>query len=60
VCPCGHSFMKGRRHLDRITHPLSCTLRGHYVRWMGDRLGFSEYVCSVCGHTFCYTLERAG
>ena len=59
ACACGHSFMKERKALKRITHPVTCTLLGHFVRHLEDRLGFSEYVCGICGHTFCYTLEKA-
>jgi DNA-directed RNA polymerase subunit RPC12/RpoP len=54
VCGCGHSFMKRDRALKRITHPLICTLLGHFVRFLGRRDGYTEYRCSVCGHTFCY------
>lgn len=57
VCDCGHSFLKQRRDLKRIKHPLTCTVLGHFVRFFGRRDGHSEYLCAVCGHTFCYPLE---
>jgi hypothetical protein len=59
ACHCGHSFLKAGRATATIRHPLSCTLRGHWIRFVTSRAGFAEYVCETCGHPFCFADARA-
>ena len=33
---------------------VACVARGHYVRFVEHRAGFAEYVCTTCGHPFCF------
>jgi DNA-directed RNA polymerase subunit RPC12/RpoP len=54
ACGCGHTFLKKRRHLAKITHPARCTLFGHSVRFIAARQGCFEYVCEHCGHPFLF------
>jgi len=58
ACGCGHTFLKRRRGLARITHPLICVTAGHFVRFIAHRGGYAEYVCRNCGHTFCFVAAR--
>jgi DNA-directed RNA polymerase subunit RPC12/RpoP len=55
ACFCGHSFLRPRAGLDRITHPLVCVAAGHFVRFVERRDGYAEHVCRNCGHTFGFT-----
>jgi len=59
ACGCGHSFLRAIKGARLIQHPLVCLWRGHYVRFVEQRNGYSEYVCANCGHTFCFTTQRA-
>ena len=53
ACFCGHSFLKKKRQVKtKITHPLRCFFAGHFVENIGDRSDCSEFLCTVCGHTF--------
>ena len=54
ACFCGHSFLKKERNLKKITHPLLCTIAGHFIERIDDRENCSEFVCTVCGHTFLF------
>jgi hypothetical protein len=58
LCKCGHSFLKPHRGIRKIKHPATCTLAGHFVRFLCRRAGYSEYVCGVCGHSFLYEAAR--
>jgi DNA-directed RNA polymerase subunit RPC12/RpoP len=54
ACHCGHSFLK-RAHADgKIRHPLRCFFRAHRIRFLARRGGYAEYVCTDCGHPFCF------
>jgi transposase-like protein len=57
VChSCGHQLLLGTDH-KVVGMPLwrrpryFCSVFGHDVRRIGERFGFSEYVCG-CGHSF--------
>ena len=54
ACHCGHSFLRDAEGLARVTHPLVCVVAGHFVRFVEDRNGYAEHVCTNCGHTFCF------
>jgi hypothetical protein len=54
ACFCGHTFLKTEVSLPRVTHPLICVVRGHYVRYVMKRGGYAEYVGRDCGHPFCF------
>jgi DNA-directed RNA polymerase subunit RPC12/RpoP len=60
ACPCGHTFLKKRTDLKKITHPWICILAGHFVRFVGTRCGHSEYVCNNCGHPFLFATNGEG
>ena len=53
ACACGHSFLKPKKNLQTITHPVVCLLVGHFVGFFERRNGFAEHLCRNCGHTFC-------
>lgn len=52
ACACGHSFLKEEAGLKEINHPLRCFFLGHWVRYLGERSGASDYTCIHCGHLF--------
>jgi hypothetical protein len=54
ACRCGHTFLKPVNGLTRVTHPLACVARGHFIRFVERRAGYAEYVCRTCGHPFCF------
>jgi hypothetical protein len=57
ACFCGHSFLKKKGNLQKITHPLLCIFTGHSVEQIGDRSNCSELLCIDCGHTFLLGLH---
>jgi hypothetical protein len=54
ACHCGHSFLKEHSHRGKIRHPWVCVFKGHYVRYVTTRAGYEEFVCTNCGHPFCF------
>jgi hypothetical protein len=54
VCHCGHSFLKAEPDAHLIRHPLICFFTAHRIRFIARRCGFAEYVCTDCGHPFCF------
>ena len=52
ACFCGHSFLRRESGKRKIRHPLICVLLGHFIRFVGHRFGFAEFVCRNCGHPF--------
>lgn len=54
ACACGHSFLRPRPDLERVTHPPVCTVAGHFLRFTESRQGYAEHVCRNCGHTFSF------
>lgn len=60
ACRCGHSFIKEKKGLNVVRHPLKCVMMGHLVTINEIRGEWAEYVCLRCGHPFCYKLATAG
>lgn len=60
ACRCGHSFIKAKRPLTVIRHPLVCVLLGHFVTVNEIRGHWAEYVCRSCGHPFYFKLAGFG
>ena len=54
ACHCGHSFLKRDTGSRKIRHPLICFFRAHRIRFLARRCGYAEYVCTDCGHPFCF------
>jgi hypothetical protein len=54
ACFCGHSFLRSETSLSIVRHPPICVVAGHRITYVGERAGFSEYVCRDCGHPFCF------
>ena len=66
ACHCGHSFLKdsgsgsaqalrpGSGRPRTIRHPLVCFFTAHRLRFLTRRDGYAEYVCTDCGHPFCF------
>jgi hypothetical protein len=54
ACHCGHSFLKSAHGQRKVRHPLICFFTAHRVRFFARRGGFAEYVCTDCGHPFCF------
>ena len=52
ACRCGHTFLRRRPGLARVTHPPICTVAGHFIRFVERRDGYAEHRCRNCGHTF--------
>lgn len=59
ACACGHSFLKSREGMEKITHPWICTIAGHSVCFLTARNGYLEYLCRHCGHAFCLPKKAA-
>ena len=54
TCGCGHSFLKEQAAAAVIRHPLICVAAGHFIRYVTSRAGYDEFVCTNCGHPFCF------
>jgi hypothetical protein len=59
ACDCGHTFLRRRAGLDRVTHPPVCLFAGHFVRFIERRGGQAEFRCRNCGHTFGFVEGRS-
>jgi len=60
ACLCGHSFIKAKRAITVIRHPLACVALGHFVKVNEIRGEWAEYVCCRCGHPFCFKISGFG
>ncbi len=60
ACVCGHPFIKARKALTVIRHPLACVLMGHFVSLNQTRADWAEYLCRRCGHPFYFRLAAFG
>ena len=58
ACFCGHTFLRSESGLSVVKHPAVCVLAGHWITFVTDRAGYSEYVCTRCGHPFCFVSFR--
>jgi hypothetical protein len=58
ACHCGHTFLQTEHQLSTIRHPIACVVGGHWIRFLTRRAMFSEFVCSTCGHPFCFANAR--
>ena len=60
ACGCGHSFVKPKKDISVIRHPLACVVLGHFIKINEVRGEWAEYICCRCGHPFCFKIAGFG
>jgi DNA-directed RNA polymerase subunit RPC12/RpoP len=55
-CRCGAHYLRTWME-TRVSHTVSCFLRGHHYEQIAVRSGHNEYVCVQCGHPLLFRAE---
>ena len=58
-CRCGAHYLSTWME-TRVSHTVSCFLRGHRYEQIAVRSGHNEYVCVQCGHPLLFRTECCG
>jgi hypothetical protein len=53
-CQCGAPMLMEDGSKTQVSHNLSCFFFGHSYWRMGERDGYCEFVCKVCGHPLLF------
>ena len=58
-CRCGADYLGENNTETRVSHTVSCFLRGHTYAKAVTRNGHHEYVCTLCGHPLLFKVDDA-